>query len=88
MTTIPNNVYYIIWKYIYPVTDINNIKIDNSINNVLTRSGYCDKCGENNKSFNCEHCNAVLYYYCRYCMNATGDNLICCYESYKDNFIF
>ncbi len=88
MNTLPYNIIHNIWKYIFPVDKIKNSKIDNTINNILKRSGYCNKCGENNKSFNCEYCNTVLYYYCRKCMHSHGENLMCCYESYKNNFIF
>ena len=88
MNTLPNNVVHNIWKFIYPVKDIQNNKIDDTINNILTKTGYCYQCGENNKSRNCGYCNTVLYYYCRNCMYSRGDDLMCCYDSYKNNFIF
>ena len=88
MNSLPNHIHHHILKYTFPVNELNNIKIHDTINNILTKSGYCSKCGENNKSFNCVYCNTVLYYYCKKCMRCTGDNLLCCYESYKVNGLY
>ena len=85
-TKLSNNIN--IWKYIFPINDINNNQIDNSINNILTDAGYCIKCGEYNKCRNCKYCNTILYYNCSYCSYIYGDNLICCYKNYLNNFIF
>ena len=88
LNNIPNNIYRMIYTFIFPINDINNIKIKDTINNILTISRYCDKCGENNKSKNCIYCNTILYYYCRSCMYCRGDSLLCCYESYKNNGMY
>lgn len=88
MNSFPDIIYRRIIKFIFPLNELNNTKINNTINNVLTKSAYCNRCGENNKTRNCIYCNTILYYYCKSCNYCTGDILICCYDSYKNNGMY
>ena len=88
MNALPDNIYIKILKYTFPLNEINNSDIGDTINNILTKNGYCYKCGEINRSINCIYCNTILYYYCKSCLFCKGDCLVCCVDSYKNNGMY
>ena len=83
MYKLPNDVIREIWKFIMPISDLNNKYIDNTVNNILQYTNYCKKCGENSICKKCEFCFDILYFYCHNCKNRFGNNLICCVDRYN-----
>jgi hypothetical protein len=83
MPYLSHNIWKNIWRYLYPVKELNNGLIDDSINNIFKNSNYCIKCGENGKCSKCEFCNNMFYFYCNRCKYSEGNHLVCCIGFYN-----
>ena len=80
---LPDDIWHLIWKYLYPIKDLKNSNITNSINNILINTTYCIKCGENNYADKCCFCKIIKYCRCKKCSHIEGSDFICCLESYN-----
>jgi hypothetical protein len=83
MNSLPDEMCRMIWSFLYPVQQLNNRLINNSVNYILKKSDYCKMCGKNNECYKCEFCNDVYYFCCNNCKHIYGNNLVCCTEFYE-----
>ena len=82
---LPDEISLYIWNYLFPIKQLKNIFIqkNKTINCILKKSNYCEKCGENSKCSKCEFCNDIYYFYCTSCKYSYGNNLVCCTDFYN-----
>ena len=83
MYYLPDEIWNEIWKYVYPISDLNNRQINDTINNKINKSMYCLKCGENSNCIKCEFCNNIISFECNNCKLFFSDNMICCIDYYN-----
>jgi hypothetical protein len=77
-----NYIWIRIWKYLYPVSKLNDSKRKETINKILLHHNYCPKCGEFNDIDKCEFCDITIYFTCKNCSFLDRFNFICCKERY------
>ena len=83
MYYLADNIWKNVWVYLYPVKELNNSLINDTINNIIKKTNYCMKCGENSTCSKCEFCNDIFYFYCKTCKYSEGNNFICCVDFYN-----
>ena len=83
MLYLSDNLWRNIWMYLYPIKELHNPLINESINKILKKSNYCIKCGENGKCSKCDFCDNIHYFYCDGCKYSEGNNLVCCVGFYN-----
>jgi hypothetical protein len=88
MYDLPNELSRKIWSYLYPIdkitnSNINNIEIGTSVNNIYNKINYCKQCGEIVEMNKCIHCNVIKYTECNKCRIVSINYDICCVHDYN-----